>query len=59
MAFSRAASTKGARSGNLERQIIAWGEERMHEVQQERGVRVKVRADARDDKAGFIALHRK
>lgn len=45
-----------ARSGNLERQIIAWGEERMREVQQERGVRVKLRADARDDKAGFIAL---
>ena len=45
-----------ARSSNLERQIIIWGEERMREIQQERGVRVKLRADARDDKAGFIAL---
>ncbi|WP_375509344.1 GNAT family N-acetyltransferase [uncultured Nostoc sp.] len=45
-----------ARSGNLERQIIAWGEERMREVQQERDVRVKLRAFTRDDKTGFIAL---
>lgn len=45
-----------ARCGNLERQIIAWGEERMREVQQERGVRVKLSAEARDDKADFIAL---
>ncbi|MDF5735708.1 MULTISPECIES: GNAT family N-acetyltransferase [unclassified Nostoc] len=45
-----------ARSGNLERQIITWGEERMREVQQDQGVHVKLRASARDDKAGFIAL---
>jgi len=45
-----------ARSGNLEKQIVVWAEERMREVQQERGVSVKLRTSARDDKAGFIAL---
>ncbi|MEH2313974.1 MAG: GNAT family N-acetyltransferase [Nostoc sp.] len=45
-----------ARSGNLERQIIAWGEERMRQVQQDLGVGVKLSTAARDDKAGFIAL---
>lgn len=45
-----------ARSGNLERQIVAWGEERMREVQQERVVSVKLRTSARDDNVVFIAL---
>ncbi len=45
-----------ARSGNLERQIVTWAEERMREVQQERGVSVKLHISARDDKVGLIAL---
>lgn len=36
------------RGGNVEKQIIRWGEERMREVRQERGVPVKLRASARD-----------
>ncbi|MDF5721305.1 MAG: GNAT family N-acetyltransferase [Rhizonema sp. PD37] len=45
-----------ARSGNLERQIVAWAEQRMREVQQERDVSVKLHISARDDKVGLIAL---
>ncbi len=36
-----------ARSGDLERRIIAWGEGRMREVSQERSVEVKLRSSTR------------
>lgn len=45
-----------ARGGNVETQIVSWGEERMRSVSQERGVSVKLRSGTRDDKADRIAL---
>ena len=39
-----------ARGGSLERQIVAWGEQRMREVALERGVRVELRCGVRDEK---------
>lgn len=45
-----------ARGGTLERQMIAWGEQRMREVASERGVSVKLRCGTRDDKSDRITL---
>jgi ribosomal protein S18 acetylase RimI-like enzyme len=45
-----------ARGANLETQIITWGEERMREVRQERGVPVKLRSGTRDHQAERITL---
>ena len=45
-----------ARGGTLEKQIIAWGEERMREVRRERGVAVKLRSGTRDDKPYYTAI---
>ncbi|NOK62582.1 MAG: GNAT family N-acetyltransferase [Chloroflexi bacterium AL-W] len=45
-----------ARSGEIEARIIAWGEERMREIQQERGVPVILRSGTRDDRTERIAL---
>lgn len=45
-----------ARGDNLEKQIINWGEARMREVEQERGVPVKLRANARDRQVEQITL---
>lgn len=45
-----------ARGGTLERQMIAWGEQRMREVASERGVSVRLRCSTRDDKSDRITL---
>ncbi|NES24509.1 MAG: GNAT family N-acetyltransferase [Symploca sp. SIO3E6] len=45
-----------ARGGDLESQIIAWGEGRLREVSQERGMKVKLRSGARADQSQLIAL---
>jgi len=45
-----------ARGGDLESQIIAWGEGRLREVSQERGKKVKLRSGARADQSQRIAL---
>lgn len=45
-----------ARGKDLERQIIAWGEGRMREIQQERGVPVKLRSSSRADQSERITL---
>lgn len=45
-----------ARGGDLEMQIVGWGEERMREVAQERGVGVKLRSNVRATQAERIAL---
>lgn len=45
-----------ARGGDLERQIIAWGERRMREVAAERGVPVKLRSGARHHQGDRIAV---
>lgn len=45
-----------ARGNDLEKQIIAWGEGRMREVSQERGVLVKLRSGARADQRSHITL---
>lgn len=44
------------RGGNLETQIVRWGEERMREVRQERRLPVKLRSGARDCLKERIAL---
>jgi mycothiol synthase len=45
-----------ARGGDIERQIIAWAEERLREVGQERGLKAKLRSSSRDDKTYFITM---
>jgi mycothiol synthase len=45
-----------ARGGDLEEQIVAWGEERMREVSRERGVGVKLRSGTRDTDRDRLAL---
>lgn len=45
-----------ARGKDLERQIIAWGEGRMREIQQEGGVLMKLRSSSRADQSERIAL---
>jgi mycothiol synthase len=45
-----------SRGGNLEKQIVAWGEQRMREVASERGVRVRLRVAFRDTQTDRIAL---
>ena len=45
-----------ARVDNLYRQIIAWGEERMREVNQERGIKVKLLSGAVAEETEQIAL---
>ena len=45
-----------ARGKDLEKQIIAWGEGRMREIQQERGVLMKLRSSSRADQFERIAL---
>ena len=45
-----------ARGKDLERQIIAWGEGRMREMSQERGVLMKLRSGSRADQSERIAL---
>ncbi len=45
-----------ARSGDLERQIVAWAEGRMREVERERGVQVKLRSSTRANQSERIAL---
>lgn len=44
------------RRKDLEKQIIAWGEERMREVARDRNVQVKLRCSARDDKPYYIKV---
>jgi mycothiol synthase len=45
-----------ARGGDLEKQIVAWGEGRMREVSQERGVQVKLRSGTRADQSDRITI---
>ncbi len=45
-----------ARGGSLEKEIFAWGEQRMREVGLERGVRVQLRCHVRDDKPYYITV---
>jgi mycothiol synthase len=44
------------RGGYLEKQAIAWGEQRMREVAAERGVYVRLRARSRDNNSDLIAI---
>jgi mycothiol synthase len=44
------------RGDDIERQMIAWGEQRMHEVATERGVSVKLRSGVRDRLSERITL---
>ena len=45
-----------ARGGDLERQIVAWAEGRMREVERERSVQVKLRSGTRANQSERIAL---
>ncbi len=45
-----------ARGGDLEKQIVAWAQGRMREVERERGVQIKLRSGTRADKSNHIAL---
>lgn len=45
-----------ARGGDLEVEIVAWGEQRMREVAQERGVAVKLRSGTRETDRDRITL---
>ncbi len=45
-----------ARGGEIEQQIIAWAEERVREVAQERGLKAKLRSSSRDDQSDRIAI---
>jgi len=44
------------RNGDIEKQMIIWGEQRMRQVADERGVRVKLRSGVRDKQDTRIAL---
>lgn len=44
------------RSGNLETQIIVWGEARMREVSQKHGIRIRLHSRVRDDQIDRAAL---
>ncbi len=45
-----------ARGGDLDKQIVAWAQGRMREVERERGVQIKLRSGTRADKSNHIAL---
>ncbi|MEQ8542020.1 MAG: hypothetical protein RIB93_31755 [Coleofasciculus sp. D1-CHI-01] len=45
-----------ARSGDLQEQIIAWAEERLRQVSQERGLSVNVRCGSRADQTDRITI---
>lgn len=45
-----------SRGGHLEKQILAWGEQRMREVAAERGVCVRLRVGSRDTQSDRMAL---